>query len=105
MLAFNGLVLRWEQGDFESLIRVALARLELRDPDRAILAFALIDQECPSARVLELRTFLNHMIFLPFLLTGKDTVAPILTNRDDFISYSAICLLFFPILDSLLKIR
>ena len=93
------------QGDFESLIRVVLARVELGDPDRAFLAFALIDQECPGARVLELRTFLNHMIFILLLLTGKDTVTPVLTNRDYFIFYSAICLLFFPILDFLLDVR
>ena len=93
------------QGDFESLIRVVLARVKLGDPDRAFLAFALIDQERPSARVLELRTFLNHMIFILLLLTGKDTVTPVLTNRDDFISYSAICLLFFPIFDFLLEVR
>ena len=93
------------QGDFESLIRVVLARVELGDPDRAFLAFTLIDQERPSASVLELRTFLNHMIFILLLLTGKDTVTPVLTNRDDFISYSAICLLFFPILDFLLDVR
>lgn len=40
------------QGYFESLIRVVLACVELGDPNRAFLAFALIDQECPSARVL-----------------------------------------------------
>ena len=52
MLAFDGLVLRWKQGDFESLMRVVLPRLELVDPYCALLAITLIDQKRSSARVL-----------------------------------------------------